>query len=262
MNDNKTNHSNKILVTVTFLAMIIVNGLANILPINGQNTGQVSNYYKNLFAPAAITFAIWGIIYVLLAGHTLYQLGIFRGNKSEIKSNLLHKVGIYFSISSIANGAWIFSWHYHMIPLSMVFMIVILVYLILITKEINEHELSIRKKIFIKLPFSVYFGWITVAAIANLVTLFVSLGWNSFGTTEWVWTAIVILVGAIIGSAITIKNRDVAYGLVILWAYIGILNKHISQDGFASLYPAIIVTVSVCIVLLIIIEVYVFMKKD
>lgn len=114
-------------------------------------------------------------------------------------------------------------------------------------------------KIFIKLPFSVYFGWITVATIANLVTLFVSLGWNSFGTTEWMWTAVVILIGAIIGSAITIKNRDVAYGLVIIWAYIGILNKHISQGGFASLYPGIIVTVSVCIVLLIIIEVYVFM---
>lgn len=262
MKNNKTNNLIKILVLVTFLAMIIVNGLANILPLNGQTTGQVSNFYKNLFAPAAITFSIWGIIYVLLAGHTLYQLGYFQGNKSEIKSSLLNKIGIYFSVSSIANGAWVFAWHYHMIPLSMVFMIVILVSLILIAKEIKNYELSIREKIFIKLPYSVYFGWITVASIANLVTLFVSLGWNSFGTTEWIWTAILILVGDFIGCAITIKNRDAAYGVVIIWAYIGILTKHMSQNGFAGMYPAIIVTVIFCIITLIITEIYVFMKKN
>lgn len=262
MNNNKTNNLTKILVIVTFLAMIIVNGLANILPINGQNTGQVSNYYKNLFVPAAITFSIWGIIYVLLAGYTLYQLVFFQGNKSEIKSYLLYKVGIYFSISSVANGAWVFAWHYHLIPLSMVFMFVIVVSLILITKEIKNYELSLREKVFIKLPFSVYFGWITVASIANIVTLFVSLGWNNFGTTQWVWTSILILVGAIIGSVVTIKNRDIAYGVVIIWAYIGILIKHMSQNGFAGFYPAIIVTVIICIITLIIAEVYVFMRKN
>ena len=85
---------------------------------------------------------------------------------------------------------------------------------------------------------------------------------NSFGTTEWIWTAILILVGDFIGCAITIKNRDAAYGVVIIWAYIGILTKHMSQNGFAGMYPAIIVTVIFCIITLIITEIYVFMKKN
>ncbi|MFA4886295.1 MAG: tryptophan-rich sensory protein, partial [Desulfotomaculaceae bacterium] len=68
----------KMLVTVNFLGMIVVNMLANILPINGVTTGQVSDSYPNLFAPVGITFAIWGLIYLLLAGYTLYQLGFFQ----------------------------------------------------------------------------------------------------------------------------------------------------------------------------------------
>jgi hypothetical protein len=107
-----------------------------------------------------------------------------------------------------------------------------------------------REKIFIRLPFSVYFGWITVAAIANATVLLVSRGWNGFGIPEPVWAIAMIIVGMLIGAVTTIRNRDVAYGLVLVWAYSGILIKHTSAAGFAGQYPAIIITVAVCILLL------------
>jgi hypothetical protein len=44
---------------------IIINSLANILPIGGKYTGELSDNIQNLFVPAGITFAIWGVIYVL-----------------------------------------------------------------------------------------------------------------------------------------------------------------------------------------------------
>lgn len=56
----------KITVAVTYLIMVIVNALANILPINGIDTGAISDSYPNLFAPAGLTFSIWGVIYLLL----------------------------------------------------------------------------------------------------------------------------------------------------------------------------------------------------
>ncbi len=68
----------KIFVAVSYVLMIAVNALANILPINGNNTGVVSNAYPNLFAPAAVTFSIWGLIYALLAAYTIYQFGLFQ----------------------------------------------------------------------------------------------------------------------------------------------------------------------------------------
>ncbi len=239
-------------MTATFVGMVIVNMLANIIPINGVTTGQVSDSYPNLFAPAGITFAIWGLIYLLLAGYTLYQIGFFQGYFGMIKGDLLEKTGLLFSISSIANAAWIFSWHYYLIPVSMLLMAVILVCLILINRLINDQWLSTREEIFIRIPFSVYFGWITVAAIANAVVLLVSLGWHGFGIPEPTWAAIIISIGVIIGITTMLKNKDTVYGLVFIWAYAGILIKHTSESGFSGQYPAVIITVAACIVLLVI----------
>jgi hypothetical protein len=257
---NKVKSSVKIIVVVTFLIMIVVNALANILPINGQTTGEVSNSYPNLFAPAGITFAIWGVIYLLLAAFTLYLLGFFQDFSDTVKANLLNKVGIVFSISSVANAAWIFSWHYHKIPLSMVLMLVILDCLIFINYLIKNEKLTEKEKLFINLPFSVYFGWITVAIIANATTLLVSIGWDGFGISEPTWAVIIIIVGMLIGSLTIIKNKDIAYGLVMLWAYAGIYIKHVSESGFAGQYPAVIYTVIACMICFVIAEVYVWVK--
>lgn len=245
-----------IIVLITYLAMVIVNGLANALPINGMNTGAISDSYPNLFAPAGITFIVWGVIYLLLAGHTAYQLGLFRKKSEEVKTALLTEVGTLFAISSLANVGWIFSWHYKVILLSMLFMLVILVCLALITIRINKEKLTANEKVFIRLPFSVYFGWITVATIANATVLLVSLlgsNVNLLGISEVAWTIAILLIGLAIGAYTTFKNRDIPYGLVIVWAYIGILIKHLlaQPDGFNSQYPAVIVTVIISLVVLV-----------
>ena len=250
----------KILVASTFIVMVTVNALANILPINGETTGGVSDAYKNLFAPAGITFAIWGVIYIALAAYTIYQTGLFQKNNGKNSVDILEKVGVYFSISSIANSVWIFSWHFHLIPLSMLLMAVILGCLIVINQTINKEKLCGREKFFIKLPFSIYFGWITVATIANATTLLVSIGWDGFGISELIFTVVIIFVGLIIGIATILRYRDFAYGLVIIWAYAGILIKHTSDSGFSNQYMQVITTVVVCIMMLIVAETYVFLK--
>ena len=251
----------KIITVVTFLVMIVVNSLANILPINDINTGQVSDSYPNLFAPAGATFAIWGLIYLLLAGYTVYQFGIFQGNTTTDKTELINKIGILFSVSSIANASWIFAWHYDIIPLSMLLMVVILICLILINQLTSKEQFSKIEYFFIRLPFSIYFGWITVATIANATVLLVSLGWKDFILTDTSWTVLVIGLGLVIAIATMLKNRDIAYGLVIVWAYSGILLKHTSPEGLGSQYPVIINTTIVCIVLLLLAEAYLIISK-
>ena len=145
-------------VVITFVIMVTVNALSALLPLSGITPGEVSDSYPNLFAPAGITFSIWSLIYLLLAAHTLYQIGLFRGNE-KVNYELLRKTGIVFSVSSLINAAWIFSWHYRIIPLSMVLMVFLLICLIDIAVIVNAQSLSPREKLFIRLPFSVYFGW-------------------------------------------------------------------------------------------------------
>jgi hypothetical protein len=236
----------KALVGLTYVVMIGVNALANALPINGRTTGGVSDAYPNLFAPAGATFAIWGVIYLLLGAHVLYQLGLFRGAHGEgedreaLRVALLERVGVLSSLVSLANVAWILCWHYDLILLSMLLLATMLVLLILITRTILAAELSARDRVFVRLPFSVYFGWITIATIANITVWLVSIGWDGFGIADSSWTVAIIALGVIVGIAVVLRDRDLAYGLVLIWAYLGIWIKHTSDSGFQGAYPAVI----------------------
>ncbi len=265
MKINKTNNPIKITTLITFLIMIVVNALATILPINGVTTGEVSDAYANLFAPAGITFSIWGVIYLFLLLYSIYQFGILQGEEDPHKEELFKKIGIMFSISSILNSIWIFTWHYGILWLSVLIMAGILILLIIINNVTKNAELSLKDYIFIRFPFSIYFGWITVAAIANITTFFVKIGFNGFGIPEVIWTIAVIIIGLVIASLTIIKNKDIAYGLVVIWAYIGIYVKHTSNNGWNSEYSSIIFTVVASILILGVIEIFTifnFRRKD
>ena len=252
----------RILNTITFVLMVFVNALANILPLNGRNTGEVSDLYPNLFAPAGITFAIWGLIYLLLAGFVFYQFGAFQRNKSTYREDLIQEIGPYFAISSLANAAWIFAWHYQMILVSVVLMLIILYCLAVIVIHISKYDLfPMKEKIFVKLPFSIYFGWITVATIANITVLLVSLGWHGWGISEQMWTVVILFVGLIIAIMTMLKNRDIAYGLVVIWAYAGILLKHLSASGFNGQYPDVIAAAIISLILLTFVAGYLAVMK-
>ena len=57
------------------------------------------------------------------------------------------------------------------------------------------------------------------------------------------------------------KDKNIYYGLVLVWAYSGIWLKHTSQDGFNSNYPNIINIVIFCIALFVISIGYLSYKK-
>ncbi len=251
----KSSNVLNIIVAGTFLLMILLNVLANLLPLNGITTAQVSDSYPNLFAPAGITFAIWGVIYLLLAVYVAYQLGWIK-SKAERYQPLLDKTGILFSVSSIANAAWIICWHYNFITASVALMVVILGCLIGVSLILHKSELTQTEKLTVRLPFSVYFGWITIASIANITTLLVSMNWNGFGIPKQIWTVTVLAVGVAIGVIAIVRDRDFAYGVVLIWAYIGIFIKHTSVTGFASAYPVVIFAAVAGIVLFVLAEGY------
>jgi len=234
----------KALVAVTYIAMIAVNFLANALPLNGRHTGDVSDAYPSIFTPAGLTFSIWGVIYLLLGLHVLYQLGLFRGSeRAGDRTALLNRVGVLFSISSLANTAWVFAWHYDIIALSVVLIVVMLVCLILIANTLRASNLTVRERWFVGVPFSVYFGWTTVATVANVTVLLVSLKWDGFGLAASTWAAAIVIVAMAIGTFTMLRNRDVAYGVVLIWAYIGILIRQTSADGFDGRYSVVIAAV-------------------
>jgi len=237
----------KISIGGAYVAMLVINFLANSLPINNRSTGDISDAYPNLFAPAGFTFSIWGLIYLLLGGYVLYQFT----KSSQERKGLLKKINPLFIATSLVNISWIFAWHYDFIGLSVLLMAILLFLLIKIVDILHIEKLTSKEKIFISIPFSVYLGWITVAAIANITVFLVSIDWNGFGMADFIWTSVILLVGALIGILRMQKDKDAAYGLVLIWAYLGILYKHLPTGSIGGQYLSIIVTAVVCLVLFI-----------
>ncbi len=231
----------KILTSIAFVAMVVVNFLANSLPINNRSTGEISNAYFNLFAPAGITFSIWGLIYLLLGAYIIYQFA-----ERKKRKELINKINLLFLGTSLANISWIFAWHYDYIALSVFIMILLLFLLIKIADLIRLQKFSFKEKLFILTPFSIYFGWITVATIANITVFLVSINWNGFSIADYIWTSIILVTGALIGVWRMIRDKNAVYGLVFIWAYSGILIKHLSLTGFNGQYPSVIVTATLC----------------
>lgn len=250
----------KVAIVLSFVLMVTVNGLANILNFNGMNTGQVSDLYDNLFTPAGYTFIIWSLIYVLLLLHVLYAVGLFGFRRSAIYADTARSIEGAFIVSSLANAAWIFAWHYLITPLSMLLIVVMLVCLVKINGHLRGMKLGMRDKMFVRLPFSIYFGWITVATIANACVLLVSFGFTGAPYAD-IWTVGVLVVGLAIASAATVRNADVAYALVVVWAYIGILVRHLSPTGYGGQYVDVVVTLLVSIVVLVAIVIAVCVRK-
>ncbi len=259
------NESNRKLLKITaavgYVAMVTVNYLANALPIGGVTTGQASDAYANLFTPAGVTFSIWGLIYLLLAAYVVFQFGVFGKKKRKLDEGQLAKINGLFLATSLTNISWIFAWHYGLIALSVLLMLVLLVSLIKIADLLGKMAFSKIEAICVRLPFSIYFGWITVATIANITVFLVSLKWDGFGLPEQLWTVAILLVGAGIGIWRMLKDRNVPYGLVVVWAYLGILLKHVSDAGHAGRYPSVIAAVSVSLVLLLVSTIYVALGK-
>ncbi len=241
--------------------MIGVNAAANAVPINGVNTGVVSDSYPNLFAPSGITFSIWGLIYLLLGMYTLYQFGLFQKDKGKKNNTYFKLINPYFILSSVANTAWIFAWHYFQIGLTVILMSVILFSLIKIADVINRSTFRPKETLFIRAPFSIYFGWITVATIANITAFLVGLGWDGFGIPQQSWMIIILFVGTLIGIVRTLKDKNIMYGMVFVWAYFGIWIKHTSSAGFNNQYKEVIATVVFCPMLFLIANGFVFLKK-
>jgi hypothetical protein len=239
----------KISVAAGYMAMVAVNFLANALPIGGVTTGEASAAHANLFTPAGVTFSIWGLIYLLLLIYTLYQFGLGQKETGPEREKLLAATGRYFIVTSLANIAWIFAWHYGVIWLSVLIMLTLLFFLIKIADGVNKVKFTLTDTLCIRLPFSVYFGWITVATIANITVFMKSLGWNGFGIAEAAWAVVVLLLGAGIGTLRTLKDKNYFYGSVLVWAYGGIWLEHASPSGFNGEYPIVIATVIICIVI-------------
>lgn len=205
------------------LATLIINGLANAIPLNGQTTGEISDRFQVYFVPAGYVFSIWGLIYITLIAFAIYQV-----LPSQADNPHLHRIGYLFALSCLANISWLFLWHYEYFGWTLIAMGTLLATLIAIYLRLGIGQVAVSSmdKWFVHIPFSIYLGWVTVATIANVTSVLDYIHWGGWGIGEITWTIIMLIVATGITFAVILSRRDIAYALVIIWAFTGIGVKH------------------------------------
>jgi translocator protein len=201
---------------------LTVNILASTMPLNGQNTGEISDRFQVYFVPAGYVFAIWGIIYIGWIAFAIYQ---FRSTQKE--SPRLRKLGYLFALSGIFNAAWLFCWHYNLFGLSVLVMLTLLGLLIASYLKLNVGRTPVNtaEKWSVDIPFSVYLGWISVATVANVTDYLYFINWTGFGIAPQVWAVIMLVIASVLALAMTITRRDSGYAFVLVWSFAGIAQK-------------------------------------
>ncbi|NBW89017.1 MAG: tryptophan-rich sensory protein [Gammaproteobacteria bacterium] len=145
------------------LQLLAVNFAANIVPINGYNTGVLSDMYPTGFTPPGWVFSIWLLIYI---GLLAYSVAAWRA-PSRLRARAASVANLYY-VNALANSAWIFAWHYRQVLLSVLIMLVILGTLAAIFWKLRNQPRPTWAEYFrVDAPFSLYFGWITAATLVN-----------------------------------------------------------------------------------------------
>ena len=213
------------------LFALTINILASTLPLNGQNTGEISDRFQVYFVPAGYVFAIWGVIYIGWIAFSVFQ---FLPTQKE--SPRMRRLGYWFALSGVFNAAWLFCWHYNQFGLSVAVMLALLGTLIIsyLKLEVGLAKPRSGERWAVDIPFGTYLGWISVATIANLTSWLDSISWSGFGISPQIWAVIMLAVASLVGLAMAVTRREVPFLLVLVWSFVGIAQKQAAAPLVAN----------------------------
>jgi hypothetical protein len=217
---------------ISFALTVLVNGLAGSTTIlGGKLTAEISDANPTLITPAGYVFSIWGVIYILLGIFVVFQ-----ALPSQKEKGYQERISWLFVLSSMINIAWLFLWQFGYLSSSVVLMFLLLATLIAIYLRLNvgKSAVPLREKLAVHLPFSVYLGWITIASIANVAVTLVSVKWDGFGISQETWAFLIVIIALLITLLVIATRKDVAYGLVIIWALLGIAVKQSGNQNIVT----------------------------
>ncbi|WP_411842498.1 tryptophan-rich sensory protein [Salinicoccus sp. HZC-1] len=225
---------------IAFVIMLFLNYWS------GTNVGSVADNNQAIIQPAGFAFSIWGLIYVLLLA---WIVKLFFSKTWE--GSMAYRLRYWPAINFLLNGVWILVFTQQWLFVSVLVIIGLLYTLAKMYSAMTETGYDW----FDRFPFSIYFGWVTVATIVNIFTLAVNYDIETIlWLDELAWTIIVLIVATLIGMAIALYFRDWLYPLVFIWPYFGIYTEN---DTYMSLN----ITLMIASLALLIVAVIVGVRK-
>jgi len=216
------------------LITLCINALGVLGMINGLSQEAISDMYITLITPSGATFSIWSVIYLLLIASVIMMI---IKKDDPYYQTAIDKITRLFWISCILNVAWIISFSYVLIELSVIWIAAFVVVLSLICKELLViHE---EKRWLLPVTFGMYTGWLFIATVVNISAALVKLGWNGFGIPTETLSIITLIIAILLALFVLTKNQNPIFPLPLAWAFFGIYQNLKSSEGFMGKYVAL-----------------------
>lgn len=214
------------MMAFSLIAVSMVNVAANTIPINGTTTAVIANRLPVLVMPAGYVFALWPIIYILLA----YWLYGFRRYNVQVSKTLQNWRAILFVASCFFNIVWLLLWHYGFFNWTIVFMVLLLASLLAMYFTYPKKD----NQWFGRIPIAINLGWIFITTIANISYVLTLHEWPGWGLSTPLWTVIYLTFATAIAFHFLYHHADIAISSVFIWAFIGIAVKNGTDELFVS----------------------------
>jgi hypothetical protein len=213
-----THTPRRILVLLSVAAAIIVPAVTNGLHL-GLNQAQFAAQGDSTLRAAPYAFAIWGLIYLGLVAYAVFQL---RARESAV----LARFGWPSVVSILSCGVWIVA---SALDLKAASVAIILIGLgaALTPLLAGPIAASGRERWLVVWPNALLAGWLSAAAVLNLVTVLTAKGLiGAGGADAWALGAVAVVVVAAL--AVAVRGRSVVYLLPVAWALMGV---HVAEMG-------------------------------
>lgn len=220
------------------VVLVLMNFLSNAIPFGGNTNAEISAKYSTLITPAGYAFSIWGLIYTVLIVFAGFQL--LKGKRKRF----YNLVWPYFLINVAANIGWLIAFQNEFFFLSVCLILILLGSFIGMYRFFYRlrSALGTTHRFFFQVPFSLYFGWVSLATIVNIAVLLTAIESSFFLASEELWSVVMIGIAGFIAVGVLFSKKDFVFCFPIIWGLIAISVK---QSQFELVANSTIIVASI-----------------
>lgn len=223
------------LVAANTAALLLTAGIQPLIKPAAFDAGAggILNKYAGLFLSIPLDLSFWIAAYTVAAVFCIYSLIPVVWSNAD-RGMFIDRIGPLFIISCAMNLAWAFAWHFGWLPVSsglitLSFGLQIAVYVRL---KIGASRTNRLEKYFVHAPFSLFLGWISLAAILNITAHATYLNLDGIALNPQVPAVAWLFLVFALAIFMLVKRADIFFSLTTGWALLQVFIKS------ASLEPA------------------------
>lgn len=178
----------------------------------GPPMDEVSARYATAFTPANYAFAIWGVIYTAFVIYGVQSLRVAQRREPAYDAIALPLVA-----ANVLGTAWILAYTHDYLALAVALTLASAIAGARMFRQAARFAPA-RNSRWLRVPFSLYFGWITVATLACIAQWVQARGWIEPGEQESALSIGFLLAAGVTGIAVAERYREPLYPAVVAWA--------------------------------------------